>query len=183
MSADASEGLGLADVIAAIKRELKTYEKATNDGQHLGLELTDVDVTLAVKTIKKADGSISVGISFFGIGGKVGGGAEISAEDVSTLSVKLAPPKQDVLMVAGETEDLGLASMLIEARAQLIAGLGEEPVLAPKALTLEVKFAVTKGGGPKAAFEFKIISGSATGTVSRADTQVVKLTFKEPEDL
>jgi hypothetical protein len=183
MAFDTEDGLALADVISAIKRELQIYEHATNDGKDLGLELADVTVALAVKNIRKADGSIGFGISFFGLGGKVGGAAEVSSESVSTLTVELAPPKQKLLMAADDRLQLDLATTLIDARAQLIAGLEEEPRLVPASLKLEIKFVVTKGGGPTGEFEFKILSGKAGATASRADTQTITLTFQQPEDL
>jgi hypothetical protein len=108
----------------------------------------------------------------------VGGQTEISVENISTLSVKLAPPEQSFLMAADDLDHLELASTLMEAQAQLIAGLSEKPVLPPKSLSLELKFVASTGGGPQGQFEFRIISGKA----SRADTQTVKLTFKKPED-
>ena len=183
MTNTAEDGIPLADVISAIKRELQIYEKATNDGQDLGLELTDVDVTLAVQNVRKADGGITFGISLWGIGGKVGGAADATADNLSTLSVKLSPPKQSVVMADENFAHLELASTLIEARAQLLAGLSEKPALPPSALTLELKFVITKGAGPKAEFSFSIISGKLDGRVTQANTHTVKLTFKEAVDL
>jgi hypothetical protein len=177
MARDEQDGLALAEVISAIKRELQIFEDATNDGKDLGLSLTGVKVDLAVKNVRKADGKVTFGISFLGLGGTVGGGGEVSDEEVSTLTVTLTPPEASVLMAAADAAPLALAQTLIDARLQLLAGLAEEPKLRPTSLKLEIKFGVTKGGGPTGEFAFKIFSGKAGATVSRADTQTITLTF------
>jgi hypothetical protein len=170
------EGFPLAQVIAQVKKELAAAQSVP--GQGAGLALQTVTLAFSLSRVVDAEGKATIGIPL--LGAELGGAGGVKSETVSSLLVKLAPPRPIVTMSGEELQELGLTQAILEVRRQLQEGLDDEPKLAPSQVELEIKFALTRKGGPKGEAKFLVFSIGGGATWSAAAVNAVKLTFAKP---
>lgn len=168
-----TEGFPLALVIAEVKREIATAQNTA--GLRAGLSLESVEITLAIARISDAAGKVTIGVPMFGA--EAGGGAGRKSEESSSLYVKLTPPAALSIMSGTDARDLGIARAILDTRRELQEGMEDEPKLEPAKVRIELKFVVTRSGGPKGEVKFLVFSAGAGLTWSNADTSSILLTF------
>lgn len=168
-----TKGFALAEVIAQVKRELAAAQN--QPGSAVGLTLQTVGIDLAVGRVSDVDGKITIGVPAVGV--EAGGGVGRKADQSSSISVELTPPKAIAVMSGDETKEFGITQAIVDTRKQLAAGLDDEPKLTPNKVKMVFKFAVTRTGGPKGGIKFLVFQLGGGATVASAETSTITLTF------
>ena len=165
----------LQEVISEIKKELVAAQNTPGGGT--ALKLDSVELNLVLSDATDGSGGLSVGVPE--IGAEMGGSAKASSEKVSTIYVSLKPPKPLAVMGAVTAGDLGLTRVIVETRKELQKAMVDEPVLTPEKVRIEIRFALSKSGGPSGKFHFFVVSADAAATWSASRTNTITLNFSK----
>lgn len=165
----------LADVIAQVKKELLAAQNTP--GQTAGLTLQSVQLSFAITHTIDANGKVSIGVPI--LNADIGGNGERKAEDSSSLSVELAPPTSLMTMSGVDSTQFGITQAILATRRQLTEGLGDEPKLDPRKVSIQFKFAVTRTGGGNAQVKFLILTAGGGATKSTGETSTIILNYEK----
>lgn len=168
----------LAQAIGEIKRELRKLERKP-DGW-LGLELTDVELKLAVEDEKSTSGELSVPVLDEGSLGRTD---KLTDKVGSTVTVVLAPPKEQQYQgITAEREGLQLtfADVIDAALKALQASMETQPRLAAKSITVALEFVLTRALGQNAEVKAKVLSVGANIDRTSVASNTFTLTYKNP---
>jgi hypothetical protein len=86
---DADEGLGLDEVLAALRRDLVAARGRRGEGYGLGVR--EVEIELAVEVRRRREAQGSVGVKWFVLSGDVSGGGERERTDTHRIRLTLGP--------------------------------------------------------------------------------------------
>ena len=164
----------LHEVIGEIKKELVAAQNVPGGGT--SLKLDSVELNLALSSATEGSGGVKMGVPEIG---EIGGSAEANLERASSIFITLKPPKPLAVMSGLAVEDLGLTRAIVDTRKELLAAMAEEPVLTPEKVRIELKFTVSKSGGPAGRISFHIFSADASAKWSASRTNTITLNFSK----
>jgi hypothetical protein len=171
--------LTLGQAIADIKRELRKLERKPE--AWLGLELSEVELKLAVEDEKGTSGELSVPVVDEGSLGRTD---KLTDKVGSTVTVVLAPPTEERYRGLGaEIEGLQLkfAAVIDAALKALKASMDTEPRLAAKSITVALEFVFTRALTGKAEIKAKVLSIGANIDRTSVASNTFTLTYKNPD--
>jgi hypothetical protein len=171
----AQDSFPLADVITEVKKELAAAQNTP--GQTAGLSLQSVQINFALTHTTDVNGKVAVGVPI--INANLGANGDRKAEDSSSLTVELVPPAASITMSGVDSSQFGITQAIVATRAQLAAGLANEPKLQPKKVAIQLKFGVTRSGGGTGQIKFVIFSVGGGAAKSIAETSTITLNFEK----
>lgn len=174
-AAQTKDSFPLADVITQVKKELAAVQNTP--GQTLGLVLQSVQVNFAITQTTDVNGKVAIGVPI--IGADLGANGERKAEDSSSLTVELEPPSASITMSGVDISQFGITQAVLATRHQLAAGLNDEPKLAPKKASIQLKFGITRTGGGTGQIKFLIFTMGGGATKSYGETSTITLNFEK----
>jgi len=151
--------VGVADVIEAIKTEIRAAQEVVIGDPKL--ELAGVDLEIKSLITKSAKGEVKAEIPAVSPTGSFGG--NIKEDQLQKLHLSLEPPEPELLKESStDLRKLNIASAIVALRRELQKGLSGKPRLLPKKLDIEVSFGVQRsaGGGAGINLVFLKIGGS-----------------------
>ena len=109
------EGLGLDEVLLALRRDLVAARGRRDEGYGLGVR--EVEIELAVEVRRRRDAKGSVGAKWFVLSGEVSGGGERERTDTHRIRLTLGPVADE-----GEAEEESGGDASISVVGPAIAG-------------------------------------------------------------
>ena len=109
------EGLGLDEVLLALRRDLVAARGRRDEGYGLGVR--EVEIELAVEVRRRRDAKGSVGAKWFVLSGEVSGGGERERTDTHRIRLTLGPVSDE-----GEAEEESGGDASISVVGPAIAG-------------------------------------------------------------
>lgn len=170
------ETIPLAEVLAAVKRELRSAESVSKSSF---LPLSAVKLELHVIAQSDARGELKAKLLPVNAFAKLGAADEITR--TQKISVTLEPPGPDLTQGSLDLSDLGLASAIRSVREELQKGMDQPPRLDPTAVTIALDFGVKRSRDSGAGIELKVIEAGAGEKYLTSSLHKISLEFKRPK--
>jgi hypothetical protein len=174
-SFDPAESVDLAEVISAIKTELRVAEA---QGAQI-LPLREVKLELNVVMQFDAGGEMKASIpNNPGVG-------MLGLKEVTTKSqkieVSLKPPPLDLTQGAIDLKDLGLAAAIVKLQNELKKGIDQSPKLDPVSFKIEILFAAKRTTHSQTGVELSVFNATVNAGTENENCQKITLVFGVPE--
>lgn len=169
--------VGVADVIEAIKKEIRAMQEVVIGDPKL--ELAGVDLEIKSVITKSAKGEVKAEILPIGLMGSMGG--NIKEDQVQKLQLSLEPPEPVLLKESSvDLQTLDIANAIVTLRRELQKGLSGQPKLLPKKLDIEVSFGVQRGAGGGSGINLVFIKVGGSGEYISESVHKIILHFVAP---
>jgi len=172
-----SNFVGVADVIEAIKKEIKAAQEVVIGEPKL--ELAGVDLEIKSVITKSFKGEVKAEILPIGLSGSLGG--NIKNDQIQKIHLSLEPPRPELLKESpADLRKLDIANTIVTLRRELRKGLSGQPKLLPKILDIVVSFAVQRGAGGGGGINLVFVKVGSGGEYTSESVHKIILHFIAP---
>jgi hypothetical protein len=168
--------MSLEELIGGIKSELGRF--ANVPGPPLGLDLTEVEITLSIDRELGTTIEGKFGVPVFDELSLSRSMASID-QRTSKVTVVLVPPNGSQTMSTGQPK-IEFANLLGEVRRQLQAAMASEPRLDTKSIEVDLGFVLTAKRTDKIGVKVQVIGIGAERATSEKSGNTILLKYKNP---
>ena len=173
------EAIDVAEVIAAIKRELRTVRTAEDQKKDSFPPLRAVKLELKVVAREEVGAALSFAVP------SAPAEAKLSNKETNSRTQKieltLTPPAPTLTQGTFAVSNLGLAQAILALRADLQRGVSEPPLLEATEVKLTVEFAVKRTSEKEAGLSFEVFKNTEGTKSEREDANKIVLEFGKPK--
>jgi len=167
----------LEDTLSDIKTELQKLENAP--GQSLGVELSEIAVTLLVQSIDTKSTSAALAVPVFSESA-LNASKERVATGASTITVVLVPPKGLQTLSAAARTTINFSDLLIATREALQRSLENEPKLDAKSVELKLHYSLVATKTDAASVKAQVLNIGSTSDFQATNSNTITLTYTNP---
>jgi hypothetical protein len=168
--------MSIEELIGEIKSELRRF--ANVPGPPLGLDLAEVEITLAVDREIGTTAEGTFGVPVFDELSMSRSTSNVE-QQTSKVVVVLMPPKGSQIMSAGQPK-IEFANLLGEVRRQIQSSMTSEPRLDAKSIEVSLGFVLTAKRTDKIAVKVKVLGIGAEEDSSEKSGNTIVLKYENP---